>query len=377
MLVPPENYGLVEPGVHRCSKLEAENFPFLSTLRLNLLVLLDAAKPPRTLSAFLEENKVSLYNLGGLKIRNHQITGKESDKDDSSKSLSSSSQIPVVLLRRGKSTNDQWMLIEKNLLIEALELLFDKTKYPMLIVDSSLTFVGILRKIQRWNFSSIVNEYRIYTGNSSKNNYNVENFLELVQCELIPSEVQHKREPESHRNTKGSLDESAMDDDNSAFAVDYEDEIDEDVLSASPQIPANLLKLVELQQGEKLPSGSPGARMYTGRHSSYEHSHARRKLSVDSRYIRNNNNRFRNPSFSLSISPGRRPSLESGLRQFKLERERSAKSQENLNFKYYRPAEVPDQTKVIQFRLPEESKLADWFVSGRDFWEKNCREDLP
>ncbi|KAM9916820.1 hypothetical protein OXX80_013467, partial [Metschnikowia pulcherrima] len=46
MLIPPDNFGMVEPGFYRCSKLEADHLPFLETLQLKSLILLDVAKPP-------------------------------------------------------------------------------------------------------------------------------------------------------------------------------------------------------------------------------------------------------------------------------------------------------------------------------------------
>ena len=56
MLVPPENFGIVETGIYRSTKLESENFPFLQTLDLKSIIILDTEKPPRSLSNFLENN---------------------------------------------------------------------------------------------------------------------------------------------------------------------------------------------------------------------------------------------------------------------------------------------------------------------------------
>lgn len=47
MLVPPENFGIVETGIYRSTKLESENFPFLQTLDLKSIIILDTEKPPR------------------------------------------------------------------------------------------------------------------------------------------------------------------------------------------------------------------------------------------------------------------------------------------------------------------------------------------
>ncbi|CAK7892576.1 protein Oca4p [[Candida] anglica] len=322
MLVPPDNFGLVETGIYRCSKLESDHFPFLETLNLKSLIVLDAEKPPRLLKTFLETNNVDLYNLGGLKISNHHHTGANSslgnDDDDtegplSERRVSSASQneIELIKLDTNKKKNDHWMLIEKNLILRAFQLLLNKNKHNVLLVDSTSTLVGILRKIQKWNFNSIVNEYRIYSGSASKSNYYAENFLELMQTELIPYEIDQltsqSKQPSKHSrkhssssqlqslnlngspfsgtregipvspSTSTTMSPASESSENSpALRPGYEptfldidddeddDELngqsdtdtDDDLLSASPQIPANLLKLVEKRKQEKQRSDS-------------------------------------------------------------------------------------------------------------------------
>ncbi|CAI5757013.1 unnamed protein product [Candida verbasci] len=274
MLVTPENFGLVEPGIYRSSKLDSDNFPFLETLNLKSIVILDAEKPPRSLNNFLEQNKVDYYNLGGLKISNHHHTGISSKTDDdeeedsgstvsdsTTKSDKSSNFIDIISLNR--NNKDQWMLIEKNLIIKTFEILLNKNKFPLLVIDSTSTLCGILRKIQKWNFNSILNEYRIYSNTSNKNNnYFAETFLELIQIELIPYEkrkeepVMNKSPSMSRRASIRSMRQNSIDTitgDDNAMEDDFDDmdEIDDDLLSASPQIPANLLKLVEQRKQNK------------------------------------------------------------------------------------------------------------------------------
>ncbi|KAI5963336.1 uncharacterized protein KGF55_003128 [Candida pseudojiufengensis] len=236
MLVSPENFGIVEPGIYRCSKLEIENFQFLETLLLKSIISLDAEKPPRMLQNFLQTNKIELYNLGDLKISNHQHTGLNSkidldefdndsrNKNDdtisqSSKSSTTSSSTLTnkdsiittksISLKSKENKNnggDQWMLIEKNIIIKTFELIFNNKKHPILLIDSTSTIVGILRKIQKWNFNSILNEYRIFNGNSNKNNYFAETFLELISIELIPNESRKSKSPfGSRRNSIKNL----------------------------------------------------------------------------------------------------------------------------------------------------------------------------
>lgn len=398
MLVPPDNFGLVEPGVYRCSKLEAGHFPFLETLQLKSLVVLDAAKPPRTLRSFLDDNNVELFNLGAMKISNHQNTESSSSKTSVSDSDGvdvsghhhKNEEIDLVVLDT-KKRNDLWMIVEKNLIVTAFEILFNKSNHNLLLVDLSLTLVGILRKIQKWNFNSIVNEYRIYTGNASKNNYNMEVFLELVETELVPCEVDAaiKRRDEvvldAHlKLTRGLVLRTSLDDgqgtgdeEDSLFFDDYEEDMDDDVLSASPQIPANLLKLVEQRKLDDKPTEQEGENVCVSRNGSLDTLTLfhRRKSSAESRYLQKNNTRFRNPSFS---SPQHRGLFESNLRSFRFDRERLAqeeleKLKEKFNYKYYKlntnSLHVPG-LDVIRLRLPSENNLPEWFLRGRDFWEK-------
>lgn len=407
MLIPPDNFGVVQKGVYRCSKLEGDHLPFLETLNLKLLILLDVAKPPRTLKSFLVDNNVNLYNLGGLKISNHPgtdsnlelATGKSSSRSSnrSEATLEPNEIRSVQFDLEKKLKNDMWMIIEKNLIVGALEVLLDKSKHGVLLVDLTLALVGILRKIEKWNFNSIINEYRTFTGNASKSSYNVEVFLECLQVELVPYEGEHKQHedtelastkpPLSNRASilmglqRYSLDEGLTtgDEEDALSMEDYEDDIDDDLLSASPQIPATLLKLVEQRKiDDSSQNSSPDSRrgsLIGSRGGSLDAIYAsnyrqRRMSSVDSRYIQAKNNRFLDPLFQLSVSP-RRPSFETSMRHFKLDRSLDdALRKERQTYRYYLPtSSKKDNFGIIKCRLPPEQNLADWFVRGRDFWE--------
>lgn len=465
MLVPPDNFGMVEPGVYRCSKLEADHFPFLETLQLKSLVLLDAEKPPRTLRNFIESNNVELFRLGGLKITNHYHTGessssnKDHDEDEtnslngdltssSSKTQSengdekdlNSHSIDLVSLDNSKSKSDQWMLIEKNLILGAFEILFNKTKHNLLLVDLTLTLVGILRKIQKWNLNSIVNEYRIYTGNSSKSNYYAQNFLELIQTELIPYEIDqlnhqlkkqqelsklkkqqenemlllspaYQRSPELNRtlSRNRSIDDGSpsWDEDRDDVQSLDDDDIDEDFLSSSPQIPANLLKLVEIKKHEKLhsiddernriPGTSPNYSR-SSRNSSFTNdillnaargNYERRRSSIDSKFIKSQNKSFRNQSPTTPSSFSSRWSFENTPR---LLREKETKKnrfedlspaeiqniRDTYDYKYYKnlhkfPVKYGN-VGIIKLKLPPDNNLPDWFIRGRNHWEYNFKK---
>ena len=470
MLVPPDNFGLVEPGIYRCTKLDSDNFPFLETLKLKSLIVLDAEKPPRLLNNFIESNNIELFNLGGLKISNHHHnrsrsnSRKDGEEDKKSSNVSNSplepledkNTIEIINLKHNK--NDQWMLIEKNLILRAFELLLNKSKHNLLLIDSTSTLVGILRKIQKWNFNSILNEYRIYTGNSSKSNYYAENFLELIQTELIPYEVdqanfqsklvKQQYEPEkthllllllinsernsdrsdSNRNSVESLHRkerssdslhsrrgsfrvsrnNSIDKDIQWDDVDSDDDMDDEMLSASPQIPANLLKLVERRKHEKsrdvdsdtevTPGSSPKVDAY-GRPNSFtgelflnaaRANLDKRRSSIDSKITRVNNSKFRNQNSPVNHFT-QRASFEGTSPVFKKIKEREAVKlmtnseidviKQNFDYKYYKnlnkyPVDF-ENVSVVKLNLPANNKLPDWFIRGRNIWEENFKKLNP
>lgn len=520
MLVPPDNFGLVEPGLYRCSKLDPDHFPFLQTLKLKTILLLDAENPPRNLKSFITENDIELINLGGLKVANHNHTGRNNTaSQDDEKSLrpvksnssgssvssarTSASSSPTITARsdgaRSDGTrsdesrfldglvpgpqlnlqlinlnttkkNDEWMLIEKNLIKRAFEIVLNRLKYNILVVDSTLTFVSILRRVQKWNFNSIVNEFRIYTGNSAKSNYFAENFLELIEVELISYEVDQMkqfqagqnqlqlglglglaalapkenraqdRSPETYRSGSDGRDISrdlsrdismSMSRDMSHGSIGSrshknsfddpwynkemidDDDIDDDLLSASPQIPENLLKivekkrnnLVELSDDDKLtPGTSPrhsvtsfnnlnitGSPIDTLSNAAKQYLDKRRPSMDSKRPI--HNSIFRNSfSYNLPISSySNRSSFDNNISPLvkRLSRDRKMSRGEDLNefdekklrekydFKYYKNLNKYTinyaNVGLIKLRLPPSNKLPAWFVRGRDFWEENYR----
>ena len=59
-LVPPDAYGIVEPGVHRANVLQPSNFAFVATLQLRKALILSPETPTKAVAAFLDENRIEL-----------------------------------------------------------------------------------------------------------------------------------------------------------------------------------------------------------------------------------------------------------------------------------------------------------------------------
>lgn len=415
MLVPPENFGTVESGIYRSTKLESENFPFLQTLNLRSMVILDTEKPPRSLNNFLEANSsLQFFNLGGMKISNHQHTGivSKGDQDDvdMARGTSLSLNTPKNFFSSiSLNRKDQWMLIEKNIVMKAFEIMFNKKNYPLLIIDSSATLIGVLRRIQKWNFNSILNEYRIYSGMSTKNNYYAETFLELVQVELIAYEHHSTSRRNSRGNNSMCMRSNSIDTDNgdlsetsdvNNFDDDYDaiededdedlDDLDDELLSASPQIPANLLKLVEQGnnsnrepkkrlspvEGKKIShprsnsySNSPS---FSGDHFLSARSNRRRSSTQENSFNVYKNLKFRN---SHAKSPsGEYISTSPTLRRKESRNNSQVEFSELTDFMYYKNLQKYPKTfehvHVLKIKLPAEYKLPDWFIVCRNAWER-------
>ena len=74
--------------------------------------------------------------------------------------------------------------------MQGLHLLLDPQNYPLLVMCNlgrhrTGTMIGCLRKLQGWNLTSILEEYRRHAG--SKFRLLNEQFIELFDCDLVPT----------------------------------------------------------------------------------------------------------------------------------------------------------------------------------------------
>eukprot|EP00899_Mesostigma_viride_P008054 jgi/Mesvir1/1724/Mv21178-RA.1 len=150
----PEYFGNVEPDVYRSNALHSHNFTFVRTLGLRTVVYLSPEVPIRQVTQFFEECGTKFINLGIQQWK------------------------PFVT----------WRPISEELVKEGLEIILDATSHPVMAMCSSGihqtgTLVGCLRKLQRWNLTSIIEEYRRYAG--SKARFAMEQFVELFDEDLV------------------------------------------------------------------------------------------------------------------------------------------------------------------------------------------------
>ncbi|KAJ2746527.1 hypothetical protein GGI20_001302 [Coemansia sp. BCRC 34301] len=151
----PEAFALVEEGVYRCSGvLTSEQIKYLDTLRLKTVLILSVEGPSRAFSQYIKAKGIKRVHLG---------------------------------MTRWQS-NLGWKPVSEELIKEGLECVLKRDCHPLLIVCSSGvretgTLVGCLRKLQHWNFNSIVYEYRSFAGGKGK--YTHELFIELFDADLV------------------------------------------------------------------------------------------------------------------------------------------------------------------------------------------------
>ncbi|KAJ2759613.1 hypothetical protein IWQ57_006511, partial [Coemansia nantahalensis] len=126
----PEAFALVEEGVYRCSGvLTGEQIKYLDALGLRTVLILSVEGPSRALSQYLKHKGIRRVHLGMARWQ----------------------------------ANLGWKPVSEELIKDALECLLDPANHPLLVVCSSGvretgTLVGCLRKLQHWNFNSIVCE---------------------------------------------------------------------------------------------------------------------------------------------------------------------------------------------------------------------------
>eukprot|EP00039_Didymoeca_costata_P012308 m.176499 g.176499 ORF g.176499 m.176499 type:complete len:169 (+) comp15445_c0_seq9:375-881(+) len=153
--VPPQNFGYVEEDVFRSGLPQGVNFTFLEKLKLKTVVYLSPEAPSPQLLEFLADHKINLCHF--QHHTRQSVTG-------------TGSSVP------------------EEVVLSALNIILDRSKYPLLIScqrgrHHTGTVVGCLRKLQRWNLTSILEEYRRHAG-AKVINVN-EQFIEFFDTDLV------------------------------------------------------------------------------------------------------------------------------------------------------------------------------------------------
>ncbi|KAG9324243.1 hypothetical protein KVV02_002190 [Mortierella alpina] len=220
MLTPPEQFGIVEPGLYRSDTLHPSHFPFIRSLNIKTAILLTPELPSRAMSNFFEENQIRLVDLalgswknnsGNSNNTSNTTTEGQGGQGGSGESGSasgggagtgagggggggggtagsSSYAVTTPSIPAAPFQTSWWKPLSEELIKDGLEMVLDAKNYPIIVMDTSGiheigTFMGCLRRLQHWNFSSIIVEYRAYAGNKAR--YVNEQFIELFDIDWI------------------------------------------------------------------------------------------------------------------------------------------------------------------------------------------------
>lgn len=239
MLVPPLNFGIVEENVYRCSKLETLNLSFIENLDLKMIIFIMTEDPSRIFKEFTKSMKIEWIVINpnsytsisskDEKAKSH-VLSRESSTDDSvgtplhdssaqgaknseeSNNLISTYNSNQYMVGNEYGASNSFFLIHPKVIYKVFNLMLDKSNNNVLLVDKTALLIGMLRKIQKWQLSSILDEYRMITGKHSS--YNAECFLEFVKIEIVqekPKTVESignvKKEPASQNEDEEGEDE--------------------------------------------------------------------------------------------------------------------------------------------------------------------------
>ncbi|AGO10570.1 AaceriABR117Cp [[Ashbya] aceris (nom. inval.)] len=313
MLVPPANFGIAEEGIYRCSKIETLNLSFLEVLALKTIIFVGGQEPSKFFREFFERYNVQLFVIKRAQNSSLVLPGSNAQKEqpqaDTAVSSGCQSSTHYKL-----SDADDLMIIKTHSLQKIFRLMLNTTNHNMLLVDKTSIVIGLLRRIQKWNISSIISEYRLYTGKNS--NYFAETFLEVVDVtvtqdleksvteDIAKLDIQDLRPIELSRNGSG------------------QQVVDERDLLRGPELPQHMLRIIDQVEQRSNKENSAAASGI--------------KRTPSSRGIFGNRYRL------------------------------AFNKRELCEYEYYRSG----STNAVHIKIPRESLLPQWFKFQRDLWEQ-------
>ncbi|GAA6021903.1 hypothetical protein JCM11491_004787 [Sporobolomyces phaffii] len=152
VLIPPPNFGTVEENLYRSGQPSELSFAFIEELHLKTVIWLAPEDPNDNFQQFLEDHSIRLFHLGAEDYA---------------------------------ATYDP---LSDETVLQALDLVLNPHNSPTMIMCAqgrhrTGTCVGCLRKLQHWNLTSILEEYRRFAG--PKVRVLNEQFIELFDLDLV------------------------------------------------------------------------------------------------------------------------------------------------------------------------------------------------
>lgn len=346
MLVPPANFGIAEEGIYRCSKVETLNLSFIETLNLKTVLFIGGQEPSKFFKDFFNTTsiewcliKITDFSSAGQPVDNNANNSNIDSVEDGTEALTnydtnvadptnSDPSKHRVSQKYHLTDGDELMLIKSTCLRKTFHLLLNTEKYNILLVDRTSIIIGVLRKIQKWNISSIINEYRLFSGKNRS--YFAETFLEVL--DIIVEQERDEKMSILDRGDRINLDMNP----NPSFLRDITRKmsnaviVTEDDLRSPPEIPTRILGILEEAEANR-----------------------HKDVSAD-------NFQMNKSSSSLGIFGNR----------YRL----AFNKQERGDYKYYKSQATGNLSDAVRLKIPCECLLAGWFKFQRDLWE---RENVP
>jgi hypothetical protein len=198
----PDTFGIVEPGVYRCSLPNANHYLFLETLHLKCIVFLSQEVVEKSFINFCAKHNIQFFNLGTSFVQypssyadtnQRSIRSPESyssiqnsvtsfDQNQNKQPYQMFDHVPVAAI------SSSWKHCSEELIKETLELVLCKNNHPIMIMCSSGvhltgTVVGCLRRLQSWSLTAILEEYESFA--QKKSRHANREFIELFDIDLI------------------------------------------------------------------------------------------------------------------------------------------------------------------------------------------------
>lgn len=277
-----------------------------------------------------------------------------------SSDLSINTQPPFIL-----NDSSDLMLIKSTCLKKTFQKLLNSKCYNLLLVDKTSLIVGILRKIQKWNISSILNEYRLYSGKHSS--YFAETFLELVDIRIEQDHETVDAEETIVKNSDISHDKLNI--------IPFEPKkpsnciiVSEEDLCDPPEVPKRLINMIlEAEQNEQLEILRKSAGIFSkklDRHNS--------DLGIFGHKYRLAFNKKDNGNYEYYKSY---KSRHQKSKKYKKQRDQTTNDNNNIRKKEEKVEEEEEEEEdIVTLKIPKESLLPSWFTYQRDLWEQ---ENVP
>lgn len=201
---PPPLFAVVAPRIYRSATPSASSHAFLRSLHLRTVLNLTAELPSASLQSFCRKEGIRFLHTADRRWTHStedvaapalSVNSNQDKKEQSSTTVEHNPAEPISLafLHAHKAASSANASLSSSLSEEvvkdSLQVLLNSAVYhPILVTDTAGihevgVLLGCLRKLQRWNFATILLEYRNFAGNRARSTN--ERFIELFDTDLI------------------------------------------------------------------------------------------------------------------------------------------------------------------------------------------------